>query len=271
MQVENVTWVCFTTWRTFQQQGNLTVCPGLLGQIIKDDQSVFAAIQEVLTHRTTSVWSQELHCCRIGCTSGNDDGVIHSVVFFQLANNVRNRRLLLTYGNVDTLNARTFLVDDGVNGKSSLTSLTVTNDQLTLTTTDWYHGINSLVTGLHWLVYALTCNYTRSNALNRCTSLRFNWTFTVNRGTQSVDYTTQQGFAYRYFQNTASTLGSLAFSQTFVFTQNNRAYRVAFQVHRQAVYTAFKFNHLTVHGVGKTVDTNDTVGYGYNGALVLGL
>lgn len=49
--------------------------------------------------------------------------------------------LLLVVALVEAL-----LVDDGVDGQSSLAGLTVTNDQLTLTTADWYKGVYGLDT-----------------------------------------------------------------------------------------------------------------------------
>ena len=59
---------------------------------------------------------------------------------------------LLTNGHVDTFNAGAFLVDDGVDGNSGLTGLTVTDDQLALTATDRHHGIDGLQAGLHRLI-----------------------------------------------------------------------------------------------------------------------
>src|SRR5690606_15048830 len=55
VQVENVTGVGFTTRRTTQQQRNLTVCPSLLGQVIINDECIFAAIAEVFAHGATRV------------------------------------------------------------------------------------------------------------------------------------------------------------------------------------------------------------------------
>ena len=77
-----------------------------------------------------------------GCGGNNNDGVFQRAVLFQLTYDVGNSGLLLTDGHVDTLNAGIFLVDDRVDGDGGLTSLTVTDDQLTLTTTYRYHGVN---------------------------------------------------------------------------------------------------------------------------------
>ena len=167
MQVENVTRVCFTARRTTQQQGDLAIGHSLLGQIIIDDQGVFTAVTEVFTHGRAGVGCQELHRCRIGGAGGNHDGVIHSTMLFQLAHNRGNGRLLLANCHVDTLDARIFLVDDRVDGDGGLTDLAVTDDQLTLATTDWYHGVNGFQTGLDRLINGLTSDNTGSHFLDR--------------------------------------------------------------------------------------------------------
>jgi len=64
-----------------------------------------------------------------------------------------------------------FLVDDRINRNSGLTNLTVTNDQLTLTTADRYHGVNRFQTNLHGLVNGLTGDNARSNLFQARRSL----------------------------------------------------------------------------------------------------
>src|SRR5690554_2713500 len=121
VQVENVTWVSFTSWRTTQQQGNLTVSNGLLGEVVVYNQGIFAAVTEEFTHGSTGVRCQELHGGRISGTGSNHDGVVHSAVLFQFANYGSDGRLLLANGHVDTLDTGVFLVDDRVDRHRSLT------------------------------------------------------------------------------------------------------------------------------------------------------
>jgi hypothetical protein len=44
------------------------------------------------------------------------------------------------------------LVQDGIESNSSLSGLTITNDQFSLTTSNWYHCIDGLKTSLYGLV-----------------------------------------------------------------------------------------------------------------------
>ena len=100
----------------------------------------------------------------LGGGSGNDDGVLHGVVLLKRLNKLSNGGSLLADGNVHTVQllalvrsvVPSLLVEDGVEGNGGLSGLTITNDQFTLTTTDWHHGVDRLETGLHWLTDGLT-------------------------------------------------------------------------------------------------------------------
>ena len=205
MQIENVTRVGFTSWRTAQQQGDLAISYGLLGQVIIDDQRVFTAVTEVLTHGATGIRSQVLQSSRFGGRGNHHDGVGQGAVLFQLAHHVGDGGGLLANRNVDTLNAGIFLVDDGVDRDGGLTNLTVTDDQLTLATTDRDHGIDGFQTGLDRLVNRLTLDNARCDHFDRREAVVVDRTFTVDRLTQGVQHPAQQTTTYRHFQNTAST------------------------------------------------------------------
>src|SRR5690606_16861263 len=136
VQVENVTRVSFAARRTTQQQGDLTVGPSLLGQVIVHNQGVFTAVAEVFAHGAARVRGDVLHCGGFGRRSSHNDGVFQCAVFFQLAHDVSDRGSLLTNCDIHASDVLAFLRDDGVNGDSGLTCLTVTNDQFALTTAD---------------------------------------------------------------------------------------------------------------------------------------
>src|SRR5690606_15939225 len=145
---------------TTQQQGDLTISPGLFSQIVINNQRVLTAVAVILADSTTGKGGEELHGSRIRSGRGHHYGVIHSAVLFQLAHHGSNRIGFLADGNVDTFNARTFLVDDGINRNRCFTALTVADDQLALATTNWHHGVNGFDPDLYRLVNRLTPNYT---------------------------------------------------------------------------------------------------------------
>src|SRR5690606_5259301 len=136
-------------------------------------------------------------------------------------------------------------------------------------TANWNHRVDCFQTDLYWLVYRLTPNYARCNFLNCVGHFGVQRTFTVDWVTECVNNATEQFRTNRYFKDTASTLTFLAFGHTAVITQDYSTNGVALQVQCHTVDTAFKFNHLTVHNIGETVNTNNTVSYGNDSTFVL--
>lgn len=61
-----------------------------------------------------------------------------------------------------------------------LPCLTITNDQFSLTTTNWHKRINGFNAGLHWFPYRDTWNDTRSFNTNTETLFGFYWTLAIN-------------------------------------------------------------------------------------------
>ena len=87
-------------------------------------------------------------------------------MLFELAHDIRNRRLLLTDGHVNAFNARALLVDDGVNGNRGLAGLPVANDQFALSTAYRDHGVDGFQTRLQRLIDRLSRDNTRCNLLD---------------------------------------------------------------------------------------------------------
>ncbi len=79
MEVEDVTGVSLATGRTPEQERHLTVGDGLLGQVVKDDEGVFAVVPEVLAEGAARVRRQVLQRSGVGSGGRDDDRVPHGV------------------------------------------------------------------------------------------------------------------------------------------------------------------------------------------------
>ena len=199
VQVEDVTGVGLTTGGTTKQQRHLTVGDGLLGQIVVDDDGVAAVVTEPLTHGATGEGGQVLQGSSLGGGGGDDDGVLHGVLLLQGLDELSDGGTLLTDGDVDTVQllalvagvVPTALVEHGVEGDSGLTGLTVTNDQLTLTTADGHHGVDTLHTSLHGLVDGATGQDTRGLELSTALDGGVDGALAIDGVTQSVDDTAE--------------------------------------------------------------------------------
>ena len=140
VKIEDITRVGLTTGGSSEKKGHLAVGDGLLRQIVVDDEGVLSVVTEVLTNSAAGVRGQELERGGIGSSSSNDDRVLHAISVLEKAHDVGHGGALLADGNVDAVKRLgvvtgledSLLVDDGVDGNSGLTGLSVTNDQLTL-------------------------------------------------------------------------------------------------------------------------------------------
>jgi hypothetical protein len=200
VQVENVTGVGLTTRGTTEQQRHLTVSDGLLGKIVVDDDSVAAVVTEPLTHGTASEGSEVLQRSGLGSSGSNDNGVLHGVILLKGLDELSDSGTLLTDGNVDTVQllalvgrvVPSLLVQHGIESNSGLTSLTVTNDQLTLTTADGDHGVDTLQTSLDGLVDGTTGQDTRGLELSTALGLGVDGALAINGVTKGVNDTAKE-------------------------------------------------------------------------------
>src|SRR5690606_8149935 len=220
VQVEHVARVGFAAWRTAQQQRDLTIGPGLLGQVVVNDQGVFTTVAEVFTHGAARVGRQILHGSRIGSRGGHDNGVLQRAVLFELADDVADGGGFLPDGDVHAGNVLALLADDGVDGDGRFTRLAVANDELTLTTADRHHGVNGLDPGLQRLRYRLTGNHARRDFFDDVGGLGVDGAFAVDGHAQRVNDAAAQFGADRHFKNAAGGLDRVAFRHTGVVAQN---------------------------------------------------
>ena len=59
------------------------------------------------------------------------------------------------------------MVDDGVDSNGSLSGLSVSNDELTLSTSDRNHRVHTFESSLEWFLNRLSIDHTRSLSVER--------------------------------------------------------------------------------------------------------
>ena len=136
----------------------------------------------------------------LGGGGGNDDGVLHGVVLLKSLDELGDGGSLLTDGDVDAVKllglvvgvVPPLLVEDGVKSNGSLTGLTVTNDQLTLTTADGNHGVDGLKTSLYGLVDRATGKNTGGLLLGTTLLSGLDGTLAVNGVSEGVNDATKE-------------------------------------------------------------------------------
>ena len=142
---------------------------------------------------------------------------------------------LLTDGDVDTVELLglviaiipPLLVENGVDGDSSFTGLTVTNNQLTLATADGHHGVDRLDTSHHGLVDGATRQDTGSLDGGTATLSSLDGPFAINGVTESIDDTAKELGADWDIDNLAGTLdGGALLDETIVIEDGDIASRL---------------------------------------------
>lgn len=136
----------------------------------------------------------------LGGGGGHDDGVLHGVVLLKGLDELGNSGSLLTDGDVDAVKllglvlgvVPPLLVENGIQSNGGLTGLTITDDQLTLTTADGNHSVDRLETGLYGLVDGGTGQNAGSLELSTALLLGAEGTLAVDGVAESVDDTAEQ-------------------------------------------------------------------------------
>jgi len=150
VEIEHITREGLTTGWASEKQRHLAISDGLLGEIVVNNKRVFSIITEVLTNSAPGVWSQELQRSSLRSSSGNDDGILEAITVVQQSHDVGDSRTLLADSDVNAVKrlgvitklVDLLLVNDSVDGNRSLTSLSVSDDKLTLSSADRDQGID---------------------------------------------------------------------------------------------------------------------------------
>ena len=142
-------------------------------------------------------------------------------MLFEFLNDLCNSRLFLTDRHIDTCNILAFLIDNRIDRNSCFTGLSVTDNQLSLTSTDRNQCIDGFDTGLQRFMNRFSCHNTGCFFLNKSMFGCFDITFTVDRFTKWVNNTADKIVTDRYFQKTSQSFYTAALFDLSAFTEYN--------------------------------------------------
>src|SRR6185437_8646688 len=179
---------------------------------------------------------------------------------------------LLPDGDIDTIYRLTgfeefFLIDDGVDSDRRFTRLTVADDQLTLTTANGDHGVDSLDARLQRLFYRLTKDYAGGLTLQRhLIFLAGDRAFTVDGLTKGIDYASEHAFANLYGSDLACATNGGSFYDVTTLPHQYHTHVVFFQVERDGPDAIFEFHEFAGADIAEPVYTSDTIAHLQYGA-----
>ena len=221
MQIEDVAGICFTSRRPSDQQGDRTISDRVLGEVIVDNEDVFALVHKIFAHRAARIGSDELQRRRLGGCRRYNNGVGHGVCGAQVGDQAGHGGSLLADCDVNTDNVLALLVDDGVDCNCCLACLTVADDQLTLASADRDHRVDRLDTCLQGLFDRLTFDDAGCGGFYRAELAGLDRTRAVDRLSNRVYNTADHCLADGNGNDTAGALDSLSFADTCVFSEQN--------------------------------------------------
>ena len=246
MEVEHIARVGLASGWTAQNQGNLAVGHSLLGKVVIDHKRMPARVAEIFAYGCARKWCVVLHGRRVCCSCGNHYGVVHSALVAQGLDYIGYGGALLSHGNVDTIDRVSLevvlpLVDDGVDGEGRLSCLTVADNQLSLATANWNHGVHALDSGLERLVHRLAENHSRGLALEwHLAEIPFYLSQAVKRVAQRIDHAADHLFSHTDGGNTPRAGHSHSLLNLVGWSEQYRSHIVLLQVHSHRHHSVLK-------------------------------
>lgn len=267
VEIEHISWVGLSTGWSSQQEGHLSVGDGLLGKIVVDDEGVSSVISEELTDGGSGVWGQELEWGGVGGGSGNDDGVLHGVLFGEDVDDVGNSGLLLSDSDVDAVELLDLitslevlsLVDDGIDGDSSLSGLSISDDQLSLSSSDWDQTIDGLKSGLHWLVDGLSWDDTWGSDFDELSLGGLDGSLSVDGVSEWVQNSSDHLVSDGDVNDGSGSSDDITFSDFSIVTQDDDTDVIGFQVKGHTSNSGGELNQFSGLDLGQSENSGNTI------------
>ena len=258
VQIEDIARICLTSGRALQQQRNGPIGDGMRAEVIKDDQHILAFLHPFLAYGTAGIRRHILHERRIGSGRRDDDGMVHGAVSGQLFSELCARRRLLPDRDIDAFDLLSLLVHDGVQRDRALSALSVPDDQLALSLADGDQRIDHQDAGLQRFAHALPRHDARRFFFQRPLFLCLQHA-AIQRLSQRGDDMAKQRVPDRDLHHAAAAPHRIACLDLAGIIQQHSAYRVFFQVHRDAAHRMRKIQQLAGHDILQAAYAGDAV------------
>ena len=242
----------------------------MLGKIVVNDKHVLALVHKIFGDGYAGIGRKILQR-RFFCGScRNNKAVIHCARFGKLLHYLCNGGSLLSDGDVNADYVFALLIDNGIDGKSGFTGLSVADDKLTLAAADRNKAVYGFITGLERSIYGFSFDNAVSFLFYLTVFLCLNGAFAVYGLTQRIDNSANHGFAHRNGNNLSGAADLVALDDVAVIAEEHAAYVVLFKVLNHAVNLSGKLNKLARHCIVKPVNSRDTVADLNNRAVLRG-
>ena len=259
MEVEDIAGVRLAPGRTAQEEGDLAVGPGVLAEVVVDDEGVAAALHDLLADGATGVGGEVLEGGGLGGVRRHDDRVLHGAVLFELAEHLGDLAGLLADGDVDADQVAAILVDDGVEGDRALAGRAVADDELALAATDGNHRVDRLDAGLHGRIDTLAEGDAGSDALDRARLRCADGALAIDGVAEGADDAADELVAHGHLDDAAGGAHLVAFLDVLVVAEDDGADGLLLEVEGEAHRAVGELEQLGVLCVAEAVGAGHAV------------
>jgi hypothetical protein len=235
MEVEDIARVCFTSWWSFEQERHLSICNGVLGEVVVDDECVFAVIEEVFSEGATDVWCDILENCRGTDRCVDHDRIVHCALVSEILDETCDLGFFLANRNIDTCDVLSFLCENCIDRNGCFSCLSITDDELSLPSSDRDHRIDCFDTGLERYCDRLSRNHTRSYSLDW---IVFRWsdiTTLVNRLAKTIEHSPNILFTHTRSEKFTCRVDSISMLESRIVSQDQHTDIVAIDIQDESI------------------------------------
>ncbi len=196
MDVEDVAGKRLAAGRASQQQGELAVRPGMVREVVVDDEHIAPLLHEILRDARRRVGRYIGEPGRLVALGDDDHGVVHGALLLEAGHDLGDGRGALADRAVDAQHVLAFLVQDGVDRDRRLARLAVAKDQLPLAAADGNQGVDDHEPGLQWNGYGLAIHDGRCRPLDRPALVPGKRPLVVKGSAKRVDHAPQKALSH---------------------------------------------------------------------------
>ena len=228
-----------------------------------------ALVHEVLRHRNARIRCEVLQRCAVRSRCRDNDRVLHCAAVFERLDDARDRRCLLTDGDVNADTVLSLLVQNRIDGDCRLARAAVADDQLALSAANRDERVDCLEPRLQRLVNALAVRDARCRRLDRTELLRVDGPLAVDRTTERVHNAADHRLAHGHLHDASRALHRVAFLDDRIAAEQNRADALLLEVQHETVDIVAEVQQLARHRLVQPVDMGNTVADLKNGADIV--
>ena len=228
---------------------------------------MLSRVSEILTNGASGIGSQELERGGIRGSSSDDGSVSHGAVSVEHLDNVGNSGSLLTNSDVDAVEfldlivevEGMLLVNDGVDSNGSFSSLSITNNQFSLASSNWHQGIDGLESGLHGLVHRLSWDDTWGFEFDSLSVVGLDWSSSIDGGSERVDNSSKHIHTNGNIDNRSSSLDNITLLDLSIVTQHDNTDVVSLQVESHTLNTGAELHHFSCLDLHESEHSGNTI------------